>query len=231
VVLRLDVAGIGDSAARAQGDPQRRPAHYDARCADDIARAVAWLRREHGVAYCTVMGLCSGAYHAWQVALAGDDVQHVVAINPLLFHWCSSRSPDPLASPSGRADLGVMGCALAARARHALRLRARAIARGLRWPLAHDLAADLAAVRARGVRLDLVFSRHEPGLTLLREEAGRRGMRLARDGLVNVSVIPQADQTFAGTAGRVALYVRLDSLLLPAASTPAREVTAAAEPA
>jgi dienelactone hydrolase len=242
VVLRLDVAGIGDSAARAQGDPQRRPAHYDARCADDIARAVAWLRREHDVAHCTVMGLCSGAYHAWQAVLAGDDVQHVVAINPLLFHWRTGMSLEPAASPfgqiaiaegaaralvdparwrkllSGRAHVGVIGRAVAARARHALRLRARGIARSLHVPLEHDLAAELVGVCERGVKLDFVFSCHEPGLTLLREEAGRRGMRLARDSRVNISVIPQADHTFAGTAGRAALYACLDSLLPSATS-------------
>lgn len=241
VVLRLDVAGIGDSAPRAQGDAQRRPAHYDARCADDIARAVAWLRSEHGVAHCTVMGLCSGAFHAWQAALAGHDVQHVVAINPLLFHWRAGMSLEPVANPfgqigiaadavrslrdparwlkllTGRVNVGIISRAMAARARHALRLRARGVARSLRLPLEHDLAAELAGVCGRGVRLDFVFSCHEPGLTLLREEAGRHGMRLARDSRVNISVIPQADHTFAGTAGRAALYARLDSLL-PSAS-------------
>lgn len=252
VVLRLDVAGIGDSAARAQGDPQRRPAHDDARCVDDVARAMAWLRREHGVAPCTVLGVGSGACHAWQAALAGADVQHVVVIDPLLFHWRAGLSTEPpsgqVAMPgashaggarppldparhrppsSGRPHLGALGCAVAARARHALRLGARAIARALRWPLAHDLAADLAGVCDRGVRLDFVFSCDSAGLALLRDEAGRRGMRLARDGRLVISVIPQADHAFAGSAAKAALYARLDSLLpFPSTMTPTPTVPA-----
>ena len=230
VVLRLDLPGIGDSVRHAQADPGC-PDHYDARGIEDIARAVAWLRREHGVGECTVMGVCSGAYQAWRAALAGADVQQVVAINPRIFHWVAGMSLDPTAGASrqgssvgnaGRAILDPTrwSSALAARARHALRLRAREIARGLHWPLENDLAAELARVSARGVVLDFVFSSRDPGLTLMREEAGRRGARLARDGRVTVCVVEHADRTFAGSAGRGELYASLDSLLLPAPSMP-----------
>ena len=248
VVLRLDVAGIGDSPRHASPDPQRRPEHYDARCVDDIARAVAWLRREHDVGDVTVMGLCSGAFHAWQAALAGADVQQVVAINPLVFHWTPEISLEPTANAfgqiriagdavrslrdparwwklvTGRVNWRVIGRALAARARHALRLRARGVARSLGWPLDNDLAAELAQASDRGVSLNFVFSCHEPGLTLLREEAGRRGMRLARDSRVKVCVIAHADHTFAGTAGRAALYASLDTLVQSAPSMPSSPV-------
>ena len=248
VVLRLDVAGIGDSLRHASPDPQRRPEQYDARCVDDIARAVAWLRREHGVGEVTVMGLCSGAYHAWQAALAGADVQQVVAINPLVFHWTPQASLAPTANAfgqiriagdavrslrdpsrwwklaSGRANWRVIVGALAARSRHALRLRARDVARSLGWPLADDLAAELAQASARGVSLNFVFSSRDPGLALLREEAGRRGMRLARDSRVKVWVIEHADHTFGGTAGRAALYARLDTLVQSAPSMPSSPV-------
>ncbi len=242
VVLRLDIAGVGDSAARAQPDLHGTPELYDARCVDDVARAVAFLRREHGVGPCTVMGVCSGAHHAWRVAVEGVDVQQVVAINPLVFHWRRGASLDPrknafgqidiaanagrsMLDPArwwklltGRANVGVITGALAARARHALRLRVRELARLARWRLRDDLAAELARACARGVEIDFVFSRHEPGLTLLREESGRLGMRLRRDRLVNVCEVEHADHTFAGTLGRAGLYARLDTVLLPAPS-------------
>jgi hypothetical protein len=109
--------------------------------------------------------------------------------------------------------------ALAACGRRTLRLRVREIARGLGWPLGNDLADELARVSARGVALDFVFSCREPGLTLMRQEAGRRGMRLERDSRVKVCVVAHADSTFAGIAGRTELYARLDSLLQPASST------------
>ncbi len=74
VVLRLDRAGAGDS------DP---PALRDAATGSaDLARVVAWLRREHGVGACTLVGVGAGGALAWRAALDGVDVQHVVAIDP-----------------------------------------------------------------------------------------------------------------------------------------------------
>lgn len=241
VVLRMDLPGIGDSARHVRPDPDR-PDPYDARADEAVARAVAWLRREHGVGDCTVIGVGSGAYQAWHAALAGVDVQQVVAVNPPIFHWVPGMALEPRANTAGQSDgvaqagrslrdpkrwwklpqgraVGVIAGALAARGWRALRLRVREIARGLRWPLDNDLADELAHVSARGVALGFVFSFREPGLALMRQEAGRRGMRLARDSRVRVCVVARADNTFMGISGRAELYARLDSLLQPASST------------
>jgi hypothetical protein len=199
VVLRLDLAATGDSAARALPDPQRRPAHLDARAAGDVVRALAWLRREQGVDRVTLVGLQSGGYQAWQAALAGHDVQQVVAINPPVLRW------EPPGAPPGTG------------ARATLRALA---ARALRRPLDAGLAADLAGVGARGVALDFLFSRGEPGLALLQAQAGRRGLRLARESGVNVHELAPPDSTFAGTAARAALYARLDAIVPCPSPTP-----------
>jgi alpha/beta superfamily hydrolase len=76
VVLRLDVAGSGDSDRQPgrRGNPGR---------GDDVARAVAWLRREHGVGPCIVMGVRSGAWRAAPDAMA---VQQVIIINSSSWH-------------------------------------------------------------------------------------------------------------------------------------------------
>ncbi|HEX7637032.1 MAG TPA: hypothetical protein VF457_01435, partial [Burkholderiaceae bacterium] len=87
--------------------------------------------------------------------------------------------------------------------------------------LRDDLAAELARTGRRGVELHFVFSRHEPGLTLLREETGRAGVRLWRDKVVNLCEVAHADHTFAGTRGRAALYARLHTLLCPTVPTSA----------
>ncbi len=84
VLLRLDTAGAGDSAA---GD--------DPRAVDDIARALAWLRRETGVVGCTVVGFGSGARHAWRAAVEGLAAERVIAIEP-------AAAPAP-GSRAGRA--------------------------------------------------------------------------------------------------------------------------------
>jgi pimeloyl-ACP methyl ester carboxylesterase len=247
VVLRVDVAGIADSAPRASLDPQGLHALFDPRCADDVARAVDWLRREHGVGHCTVMGVCSGAYHAWKAALAGADVQQVVAINPVMFHFKPGMSVDPrdhafgqiaiaasagrsLLDPgrlrkllSGRVDVRVILAAILGNLRRSGRLRARELGRLAGLPLKDDLAAELQQVAARGVQLDFVFSREDPGLVVLAQESGRRGQALKREERLRVRVVDDADHTFAGALGRAGLYARIDALLqpVPAADSPA----------
>jgi dienelactone hydrolase len=224
VVLRLDLAGSGDSVRHAPSEHPQRPDAYDARCVADIGRAVAWLRSEHGVGDVALMGVCAGAWQAWQVALSGADVQHVVAIDPPIFHWRSPGLRDPAAmaadaTGSPRPPVRWWTRPMR-RARDVLRLRARDLARALRIPLEGDLAAELAQVGARGVSLDFVFSAGAPGLARLRDEAGLRAMRLARDSRVMVCVLEQADRAFAGAAGRAALYARLDDLLQASPKTP-----------
>ena len=76
VVLRLDVAGSGDSAARVHVADDDAGAHAD------LARAVAWLRRDKSISACTVVGFGVGATRAWRAALEGLDVQRVIAIDP-----------------------------------------------------------------------------------------------------------------------------------------------------
>jgi hypothetical protein len=55
---------------------------------------------------------------------------------------------------------------------------------------------------------------------LLREEAGRCGMRLERDKRLQVCEVAHADHTFAGTRGRAGLYARLDCLMQPVPPMP-----------
>jgi len=97
VVLRLDVAGAGDSAARGGDDLD------DDRMAADVARAVDWLRREKDVSACTVVGIGAGATRAWRAALAGLAVERVIAIDPTRL-----RRP---ARPSARASRTWRACA------------------------------------------------------------------------------------------------------------------------
>ena len=203
VVLRLDLPGIGDSEPHAPAGHERA----DPRDADAIARAVGWLRREHGVGAVSVIGLCHGAWQAWQAVLGGVDVQQVVIVNP-------SMPSDPRAGePARRLTLRGLPRALAARARHALR---------------RPLRDDLARVAARGVALDVVFSRREPGLARWRQEAGGRGARLARDGRVTLCELAHAGPTFAGTAARAALHACLDELLPPPSRASVAPAVAAA---
>jgi alpha/beta superfamily hydrolase len=203
VVLRLDSAGIGDSAPHQSGAARRDHDPHELRGTEDVARAVAWLRREHRVRSCTIVGLHAGALQGLRAALAGSDVQHVVAINASAWH----RTPHGPAASASRG-LGRFVATLVARAR-----------RAWRSPPAADLGAELALAGQRGVALDFVFSARQPGIAWLRAEAGRRGRRLLRSGVVTLHEIAQADHRFAGAAGRAELYARLDALFAPVPST------------
>ena len=198
VVLRLDAAGVGDS-----DDADRD----DARAIADIARALAWLRREPGVGACAVVGVGSGAWHAWRAALGGVDVQTVVAVDPAALRW------PPRGSAANVAN------ALVARARQALR-----------GSVEDDQAAALARARARGVSLNIVSSCSDGGLALMRDALGRRALALVRDRHVTVRAIARAAPGFAGLAGRAALYASLDALVAPAQADAAAPVAAAWHP-
>jgi len=148
VVLRLDVAGSGDSA----------PAQSAPRQAGEVARAVAWLRRESGAGGCTVVAIGEGAVHAARAAAEGADLQRIVAIDPRAL-----RLPAPPAS----------------RARRALRLCARAAA----WLLRRPLESDLARAAERGVAVDLLLSGDAPPAAGRRARALLRDGRMTLDHL------------------------------------------------
>ncbi|MBW8757023.1 MAG: hypothetical protein JF586_05370 [Burkholderiales bacterium] len=178
LVLRLDVAGNGDSAPAGASSGQG---------AGDVARAVAWLRRELGVVACTVVSLGSGAQHAWRAVEDGADVQRVVAIDPPLPGRPAPRSGSGSGSGASRA----------------LRLWARAAARLLQRPF----EAELARAAERDVAVDLLL------VGDLRSTAGRRARTLLRDGRMIASHLPNARPGFAAPSDREALYARLDALL------------------
>jgi len=229
-VLRLDLPGIGESPRRS-GEAER--CIYAADAARDVARAVDWLKAQPGIRSVDVVGICSGAYHAWRAALAGAAVRQVIAINPLVFHWQPGMSMDPrdhafgqiaigrdaaralLDSSrwrkllSGHVHLSVIAGALGGLARLAGRQRWREMARLVHWPLADDLARELRIVLQSGRSVHFVFSENDPGRTLLALETGRALHQLIRRGGLHVRTIPGADHTFTGAAARQLL---LDAL-------------------
>src|SRR5262249_55087343 len=83
LVLRLDISGVSDSAARPGGEGDIVYSGYAVR---DVGVGVGWGRR-NGARSVAVVGLCSGAYHALKAAVAGQPIDTVVPINPLTFFW------------------------------------------------------------------------------------------------------------------------------------------------
>jgi hypothetical protein len=80
---------------------------------------------------------------------------------------------------------------------------ARDLARALGIRLKHDLGRELESIVARGVRVVFVFARGEPGIDLLRLEAGRKVVKLARQ--CRIRIIDSADHTFSRSEPREVL--------------------------
>jgi pimeloyl-ACP methyl ester carboxylesterase len=87
--LRLDLLGLGDSV---HPDPARENDPYPASAFRDIDQTLRYLGRELGAKKVVLIGLCSGAYDAFQAAVqfptgAVPEIAASFVINPLTFHW------------------------------------------------------------------------------------------------------------------------------------------------
>lgn len=220
-VLRLDLTGLGDSE---RGADAADNVVYSPSAIDEVAEAVAYLRRTVGVECCDAIGVCSGAYHSFKAAARGVPLDGVVAINPLTFSWrdgqslsapvqdyeaAGSVSRSNLLSPRRWSELlrgkiapGRVVMVMWHWARGKWRNTAREFARLLNQPLENDLARELETIVARQVDLRFVFSEGEPGPALLREQGGLAARRMARNGKYQVRMIAGADHTFTNMASR-----------------------------
>ncbi|MDB4957471.1 MAG: hypothetical protein JWO36_5040 [Myxococcales bacterium] len=214
LVLRVDLSGLGDSAAR-PGAAEN--VVYSDHAIADVGLAVAWARQQ-GAHKVAVVGLCSGAYHALKAAVDGQLIDTVVPINPLTFFWKpgmpldfaafrvtteTARYQKSLASPSSwlkllRGDVNVVRVAriLGERARDVAEHRARDVARRLRVPLTDDLGGELLALGRRDIAMRFIFAGDDPGHSLLVEQAGSALPRLTRTGKLSMHVVAAADHTF-----------------------------------
>lgn len=232
-VLRLDIAGIGDSDPRA-GEPDN--VVYSPHAMADVAAALAWLRDREGASACHAMGLCSGAYHAFKAATSGLPVASALMINPLTYSW---EPGTPLSDVKeyevvelsdkylsrlltldpwvrllrGELHLSLIAHVAWRRLLGALRLGWRGVARALRLPLKDDLARELRrAARAR-VRLHFVFAAGAAGHTLLQQQSGRILGRLIAHGYASIDFVPDADHTFTSMQARERLVGLVDRLI------------------
>ncbi len=233
-VLRIDLSGIGDSPAHV-GAAENRV--YSNEAARDIAAALARLRRE-GIAECHVLGLCSGAFHALNAAVAGEPFASALMINPLTYSWedcarlghalnehevlqLSKKYRHRAFNAStwrrlvrGELDLKLIAGVLSARVRDALR---EWLARGRRCiglAPARGLAASLAAAAQRGIRLHFIFGKGASGHALMRRQAGPQLDGLLARSQVSIDLVTDSDHTFTRFEARERLIGLLDTLVL-----------------
>ena len=180
--LRLDLAGIGDSPA---ADPSRENDCYPPTGFGDIDRALGYLERHRGASRVVLVGLCSGAYFAFQSAAqtASPLLVGAVAINPLTFFWKDGMSLEaPAANRLAEMHYYMTAAVrpgkwlkmLAGRSRLGLRGAARVLVE--RWRLARRWVGMPAPTRwAEG----LPAHREQPDVPGDLARIVRRGRRLA----------------------------------------------------
>jgi pimeloyl-ACP methyl ester carboxylesterase len=209
LVLRLDLSGIGDSAPRPGCEEN---VVYSDQAVRDVAAAVLWVRRQ-GAREVAVVGLCSGAYHAFKAAVAGEQIDTVVPINPLTFFYTPGMPLDFAAFRvtedvqryqksvrsaaswkkllRGDVDLRRVARVVAERARAMAEHKARDVLRQLRVPLRDDLGSEILALHRRGVAMRFIFAGSDPGHEMLLEQGGSAVKRVT-----SIDVIEGPDHTF-----------------------------------
>jgi alpha-beta hydrolase superfamily lysophospholipase len=223
VVLRMDLAGLGDSNTR-PGRPDNEV--FPPAAVDDIRVAVEWMRSRYGTLDLSLVGLCSGAFHAMRAAFDALPVNRAIMVNPETYFWSEGQSiydrqtvelvrqrdtqRSGLLSPEswgrlirGDIDLRYILGTYIGRLALALESRLRNAARRVRIPLPNDLGSQLEACIARGVRLAFVFARGEPGLDLLRLQGGISIERLGKR--CRIHIIDNADHVFSKLESRETL--------------------------
>jgi dienelactone hydrolase len=223
-VLRMDLMGLGDSGVLpGKTDNEVFPSE----ALEDIGSALQFMRERYGISDFTLGGLCSGAYHTLRASAAGLPAQRLLMVNPQNYFWDSRtmsieglQLAEVVANAeiyrermfsaaawnrllSGQVNIWRIVRVYVQRPLLALQSLARDLARALGIRLKHDLGRELESIVARGVRVVFVFARGEPGIDLLRLEAGRKVAKLARQ--CRIRIIDSADHTFSRSEPRQVL--------------------------
>ena len=214
-VLRLDLAGIGDSATR-QGNVDDEVFPVDA--IRDIRSAVEFIRSRYSIVDMTLAGLCSGAYHALRAAADGVDVNRILLVNPQNYFWKKGMTLEQVQlaevvhNPglyrrrmfslqawrrifTGQANITRIGVIYLQRLQLAGEAVLRDFTRRLRVRLPNDLGWDLEKIAANGVRISFVFARGEPGIELLKLQAGSTLSKLGSQ--CQVHILDNGDHIFS----------------------------------
>jgi len=215
VVVRMDLAGLGDSDTR-----RERPDGevYPPAALDDIQIAIDFMRERHGITDITLGGLCAGAYHSLRAAAAGLPVRRVLMVNPLNFHWREDMTLQDLTwlgfvhNPrtyleqvigsnfwkkvfAGRVNLAKLVALYAQYLRVLAQSVSRDTARAFRLPLRGDLGYQMEAIAARNIEMIFLFARGDPGRQLLKHLAGTSVARVGAR--CRIHIMEGADHIFS----------------------------------
>ena len=208
-VMRMDIAGIGDSLPH-DGYPAGKP--YTDRLADDVSAAMDTLEETTGARRFILFGLCSGAYAAMHTAGQSKRVAGLMLANQLVYHL-STHDLQRLAS-------GEIASAHQLDFPRSSSLPYRAAVRLLKrlspawggpgawlapWLLGTNVRRDLDRLAARGIRLAFLLSSRDSAVDALSIAAGKRVRELVAAGQATKAIFSGTDHTFSPTGSQHAL--------------------------
>ncbi len=223
LVLRMDLAGLGDAHTRV-GRPSNEV--FPPAAIEDVDAGIKLMQNQYGVGDVTLLGLCSGAYHALRTASAGAPVARILLVNPQTFFWSEGQSVEDIqlmevvSNPgvhrrralsmrhwrrllTGQVDIVRIARVNLHRMALALESSFRDLARNMRIRIPHDLGWELEDLTAQGVQVVFIFARGDVGIELLRLQAGSSLARLKDR--CRIHIIASADHTFSQSGPRQAM--------------------------
>jgi len=211
--LRFDLAGIGDSRTAA-GYSQSRL--YSKESTADVGAAIERLSAL-GVRRFILVGLCSGAYVAFQTALADPRVTGLVLINPRRLDWSEGETLQSAMQRSYKSshfyrrallepatyrrllqgEIDVRG--IAGRLATLTRLRAQRATRRLlgRAPAEENVLANMRLLSERGTDILLIVAEADDGLDYLEYHIGPRGRHMRGQPNFRMLMVSGADHTLS----------------------------------
>lgn len=230
--LRFDAAGVADSSVR-PGAPDQ--VLYSDVQEHDVREALDFLT-QHSAAPVVIVGRCSGAYLAFRSALSDPRIQGVACANPFVFAWDKALDVDA-ALKGGARSLDDYGARLLrwetlqrirrgevdliSAGRNIMRGVLRRLGVALKPVLArivpigarHRLIlAEFAALEARGVAIELIYSRGDVGYQHFAELFGSDGKGLRKFPSVRLTMLEGADHNLSPAFAHEAYQDRIAEL-------------------
>lgn len=230
-VFRFDLQGVGESVAT---QPELENKSYPDTAQRDIDLALDYLTKEFACKQYVVVGLCSGAYHAFMAA--GDSLAHpvseVVMINPPNLNWkvegflfgefgqvvqyrASVRSGDKwMKLLKGQVNIFNLIKVVYFYVANPAKRWLASIFEVLRLTSGGFVAHRLRSLYARNRHVTVFCSQEDPGWDIL-----LHGARVAvnwglRRGKLTSEFVPGADHTFTKYSTRLDLVAKLRAHLL-----------------
>lgn len=230
VVIRLDMPGLGESFPSYPDEPN---AVYPKLVIAHVQAFWANLSEQGLATRWSVLGLCSGGYHAFRLGVAEPRIAEVFAVNTFglvpieveNFEERANRVQQQLVAESaarnvwsrerwlkvlrGQVKVGLIVRSVAGRL--VKKIGGKALRYGVKLHLVPPpaVAKDLRHLVNRGCGMHFVFATTDPGPVILRESTADEVVGMIARGEVTEDMVKKADHTFAGLVARPTLFARL----------------------